>query len=52
MSETKFKLSQVSNVMLGLRFTGKLRNVTGTRWAPNFDDRDCRHLSIFGQEHK
>ncbi len=52
MSEIAFKLSQICNVMRGLRFTHEPRNVTGTFWTANFDDLDGHHLSIFGPERK
>jgi hypothetical protein len=52
MIEIALKLSRICNVILGVRFTHEPRNVTGTRWAANFDDLDGHHLSIFGAEHK
>ena len=52
MSEIAFKLSQLCNVMLGVRFPHDPGNVTGTRWAANFHDPDKHHLSIFSTGHK
>ena len=49
-SEIAFKLLHICNVMLGVCFARKQRNVTGTCWAANFVDPDTRHLSIFGLE--
>jgi hypothetical protein len=52
MSEIAVTLSRICNVMLVVRFTRDLCNITGACWTANFDDPDGRHPSIFGAEHK
>jgi len=52
MCEIALTLSRICNDLLGVCFTGELRNVTGARWAANCDDPDGHHLSIFGPEDK